>query len=130
MDVLVHDALHWYGDLMDNKSGQYLESFEEFQIELTFLLIIMIDPRVKNFFLLSSPLPTLGLCIFYAYFSKSLGPRLMANRKPMDLRKVLVYYNAIQTIFSAWIFYEVTDLILNSIKWMHLKTVYLLFIST
>lgn len=31
----------------------------------------------------------------------------MANRKPMDLRKVLVYYNAVQTIFSAWIFYEV-----------------------
>lgn len=68
---------------------------------------ILTDPRVQNFFLLSSPLPTLLMCIFYAYFSKSLGPRLMANRKPMDLRKILVYYNAIQTIFSAWIFYEV-----------------------
>ncbi|KAH8414537.1 hypothetical protein KR215_008493 [Drosophila sulfurigaster] len=84
MDVLMHDAIHWYRDLMDNKS----------------------DPRVKDMFLASSPLPTLGMCLFYAYFSKSLGPRLMANRKAMDLRKVLVYYNAIQTIFSAWIFYE------------------------
>ncbi|XP_017847078.1 elongation of very long chain fatty acids protein AAEL008004 [Drosophila busckii] len=84
MEAILHSVHHWYRDLMDNKS----------------------DPRVQDFFLLSSPLPTLCMCIFYAYFSKSLGPKLMAKRKPMDLRKVLVYYNAIQTIFSAWIFYE------------------------
>ncbi|XP_068153362.1 very long chain fatty acid elongase 7 [Drosophila tropicalis] len=84
MDIILHDARDWYNDLFDNKS----------------------DPRVNNFFLMSSPLPTLGMCIFYAYFSKSLGPQLMAKRKPMELRSVLVIYNAIQTIFSAWIFYE------------------------
>lgn len=32
----------------------------------------------------------------------------MANRKPMDLRQILVIYNLFQTIFSAWIFYEVS----------------------
>ncbi|XP_017056971.1 elongation of very long chain fatty acids protein [Drosophila ficusphila] len=84
MAILLQEAQEWYRDLMDNKS----------------------DPRVNGFFLLSSPLPTLAMCIFYAYFSKSLGPRLMAKRKPMELRTVLVVYNAIQTIFSAWIFYE------------------------
>lgn len=31
----------------------------------------------------------------------------MANRKPFDLRNVLVVYNLIQTVFSIWIFYEV-----------------------
>ncbi|XP_022214320.2 elongation of very long chain fatty acids protein [Drosophila obscura] len=84
MAIILQEAQEWYRDLMDNKS----------------------DPRVNDFFLLSSPLPTLGMCIFYAYFSTSLGPRLMANRKPMELRSVLVIYNAIQTIFSAWICYE------------------------
>lgn len=66
------------------------------------------DPRVKDWPMMSSPFPTLAVCVFYAYFSKSLAPRLMAKRKALDLRKILVYYNLFQTIFSAWIFYEVS----------------------
>lgn len=31
----------------------------------------------------------------------------MANRKPFDLRNVLVVYNLIQTVFSIFLFYEV-----------------------
>uniref|UniRef100_A0A2M3Z940 Elongation of very long chain fatty acids protein n=1 Tax=Anopheles braziliensis TaxID=58242 RepID=A0A2M3Z940_9DIPT len=77
----MHD---WYRDLMDNQS----------------------DPRVAGWPMMSSPFPTLGLCIFYAYFSKSLAPKLMEKRKPMDLRNTLVVYNLFQTIFSTWIFYE------------------------
>lgn len=57
--------------------------------------------------MMESPLPTVAMCAFYAYFSKSLGPKLMANRKAMDLRLVLVLYNLFQTVFSTWIFYEV-----------------------
>ncbi|KAI8045005.1 hypothetical protein M5D96_001182 [Drosophila gunungcola] len=71
MAIILQEVQEWYRDLMDNKS----------------------DPRVNDFFLLSSPLPTLCMCIFYAYFSKSLGPRLMAKRKPMELRSVLVSYS-------------------------------------
>lgn len=36
-----------------------------------------------------------------------LGPRLMENRKPLNLQNTLVMYNAIQVVFSAWLFYEV-----------------------
>lgn len=57
---------------------------------------------------MSSPLPTLAICLFYAYFSKVIGPKLMENRKPYNLRNVLIFYNLFQTIFSAWIFYEVS----------------------
>ncbi|XP_034945984.1 elongation of very long chain fatty acids protein AAEL008004-like [Chelonus insularis] len=76
--------VHGYRDLMDNKS----------------------DPRVKDWPMMSSPLPTMVICVLYAYFSKVLGPRLMENRKPFNIRRILVVYNLIQTIFSAWIFYE------------------------
>lgn len=31
----------------------------------------------------------------------------MENRKPFRLQNTLILYNAIQVIFSAWIFYEV-----------------------
>lgn len=64
------------------------------------------DPRVADWPMMSSPLPTLGLCVFYAYFSKSLAPKLMEKRKPLDLRNFLVLYNLFQTVFSTWIFYE------------------------
>lgn len=84
MAFLLTDMHDWYRDLMDNKS----------------------DPRVADWPMMASPLPTLALCIFYAYFSKSLAPRIMEKRKPMDLRNVLVFYNLFQTIFSTWIFYE------------------------
>lgn len=54
----------------------------------------------------------------------------MANRKPMDLRKVLVYYNAVQTIFSAWIFYEVerSSNCLNNKTDSDLIWIYILFV--
>ncbi|XP_055526408.1 elongation of very long chain fatty acids protein AAEL008004 [Wyeomyia smithii] len=84
MAFIFTEIYDWYRDLMDNKS----------------------DPRVADWPMMSSPLPTLGLCIFYAYFSKSLAPKLMENRKPLDLRNFLVLYNLFQTVFSTWIFYE------------------------
>lgn len=74
-----------YRDLMDNKS----------------------DPRVKNWAMMSSPFPTLAICLSYAYFVKVLGPKLMENRKPLDLRRVMIYYNLFQVIFSTWLFHEV-----------------------
>lgn len=71
--------------------------------------LLCIDPRVKDWPMMSSPFPTIALCIFYAYFSKVLAPRFMANRKPFDLRGILVAYNLFQTVFSIWIFYEVSN---------------------
>lgn len=71
-------------------------------------MFVVSDPRVNDWAMMSSPLPTLGICLFYAYFSKVLGPRLMENRKPFDLRRILIGYNLIQTVFSSWIFYEVS----------------------
>ncbi|XP_058812942.1 elongation of very long chain fatty acids protein AAEL008004 [Topomyia yanbarensis] len=84
MAFIFTEMYDWYRDLMDNKS----------------------DPRVADWPMMFSPLPTLALCIFYAYFSKSLAPKLMENRKPLDLRNFLVVYNLFQTVFSTWIFYE------------------------
>jgi hypothetical protein len=64
---------------------------------------------VKDWTLMSSPFPTLAICLSYVYFVKVLGPRFMESRKPMDLRGVLIVYNFVQVVFSAWMFYEVTE---------------------
>lgn len=66
------------------------------------------DPRTTNWPLMSSPFPTIAISLAYAFFVKVLGPKLMENRKPFQLRGILVVYNFIQVIFSSWIFYEVS----------------------
>lgn len=71
------------------------------------LFILLSDPRTNNWLLMSSPFPTLAICLSYVYLVKVLGPRLMENRKPMDLRYVLIVYNLFQVLFSTWLFYEV-----------------------
>ncbi|XP_071633424.1 very long chain fatty acid elongase AAEL008004 [Temnothorax longispinosus] len=84
MTSAVTSLVHSYRDLMDNQS----------------------DSRVNDWVMMSSPFPTVAICLSYAYFSKILGPKLMENRKPFDLRGVLITYNFLQTLFSTWIFYE------------------------
>ncbi|CAH0407825.1 unnamed protein product [Chilo suppressalis] len=65
------------------------------------------DPRTNPWFLMSSPLPTLIICLSYVYLVKVLGPRFMQNRKPYELKNVLIVYNLLQVLFSAWLFYEI-----------------------
>uniref|UniRef100_A0A023F4L2 Elongation of very long chain fatty acids protein n=1 Tax=Triatoma infestans TaxID=30076 RepID=A0A023F4L2_TRIIF len=64
------------------------------------------DPRTSNWPLMSSPFPTLVICLSYIYLVKVLGPKLMENRKPFQLKELLIAYNLFQVIFSTWLFYE------------------------
>ncbi|XP_044017735.1 elongation of very long chain fatty acids protein AAEL008004-like isoform X2 [Aphidius gifuensis] len=80
---------------------QYLDNFHE-------ILDTYADPRTTKWFLMSSPLYTAGICLSYVYLVKVLGPKLMENRKPFQLKKVLIAYNLFQVIFSTWIFYEIS----------------------
>ncbi|KAL4149781.1 hypothetical protein QTP88_003646 [Uroleucon formosanum] len=64
------------------------------------------DPRTKDWFLMHNPLPTALICATYVLTVKVVGPRIMANRKPMELRNILIAYNLFQVIFSSWLFYE------------------------
>ncbi|KAG8224018.1 hypothetical protein J437_LFUL001095 [Ladona fulva] len=65
------------------------------------------DPRVKEWFLMDSPFPTVAICLFYLYFVTRLGPRLMKNREAFKLRPLLLLYNGFQVYFSCWMFKEV-----------------------
>lgn len=46
---------------------------------------------------------------FVIFHLQVIGPRLMENRKPFELRKVLIVYNFLQVIFSCWLFYEASS---------------------
>ncbi|KAI4561266.1 hypothetical protein MJG53_012330 [Ovis ammon polii x Ovis aries] len=48
------------------------------------------DPRVEDWLLMSSPLPQAIILGFYVYFVTFLGPKLMENRKPFELKKAMI----------------------------------------
>jgi anthranilate/para-aminobenzoate synthase component II len=58
---------------------------------------------------MSSPFQTLVICLGYVYFVKVFGPRIMASRKPMDLKGLLIVYNLCQVLVNAWAVYQVTE---------------------
>lgn len=64
------------------------------------------DPRTNPWFLMSSPFPTLLICLSYVYLVKVIGPQFMENRKPYELKRFLILYNFLQVLFSTWLFYE------------------------
>ncbi|XP_012288732.1 elongation of very long chain fatty acids protein AAEL008004 [Orussus abietinus] len=77
------------------------------------------DPRTKDFFLISSPWPVLIIMTSYLYFVQTLGPRLMANRKPFNLDRIMQIYNALQIVSCACLFY--TGIIIafkNNYSWV------------
>uniref|UniRef100_UPI00358F771C very long chain fatty acid elongase 7-like n=1 Tax=Myxine glutinosa TaxID=7769 RepID=UPI00358F771C len=66
------------------------------------------DPRVDGWLFMNSPFEQGFVLIFYVYFVKNLGPRLMENRKPFDLKNAMIIYNASLVLFSVYLLYEFT----------------------
>jgi len=64
------------------------------------------DARVDGWLLMDSPWPTLCICLLYVFSVTNIGPRIMKNRKPLELRRLLIFYNFFMVIFSAWMCYE------------------------
>uniref|UniRef100_A0A1B6CQ89 Elongation of very long chain fatty acids protein n=1 Tax=Clastoptera arizonana TaxID=38151 RepID=A0A1B6CQ89_9HEMI len=62
------------------------------------------DPRTKDWFLISNPFSLLTLLIIYHYSVHSFLPRLMANKKPLNLDMVLFVYNIFQIVASTYLF--------------------------
>ncbi|KRT79811.1 hypothetical protein AMK59_8253, partial [Oryctes borbonicus] len=62
------------------------------------------DRRTDNYFLMSSYWNVLAIVIAYLYFVKSLGPKLMENRKPLNLKSILIAYNLMQVVCCTCLF--------------------------
>jgi len=64
------------------------------------------DRRVDDWFLMSSPWPTVSLSVIYWLICLKLGPGFMANKNPYDLKRTIQAYNVFQVVLSAYICYE------------------------
>ena len=59
--------------------------------------------RVDDWFLMSSPLPVLGLCLLYVFVVWFAGPAFMKHRQPYDIKLLMITYNLFQVFL--WQFY-------------------------
>lgn len=64
------------------------------------------DPRAKQYPFMENPLATLGMVLTYLSWVMVIGPIYMRDRKPLQLRNTLIYYNAAQVLLSTYMFYE------------------------
>lgn len=91
MVLLLRVGLAWAAEMADfawNKAWNYC------------------DPRTCYLPFTGSPLPMAAVLGLYLYFVLSLGPRLMKDRKPFELRTVMLVYNAVQVLCCGYIFRE------------------------
>ncbi|CAG9813103.1 unnamed protein product [Phaedon cochleariae] len=65
------------------------------------------DPRVRNWFLLGSPFPTLIIIALYLVTVMWILPAYMKDRKPFKLTKIIRIYNIFQIISCIVIIYKV-----------------------
>lgn len=61
-----------------------------------------------NYAFMNNPLPTLGMVATYLTWVLIIGPIYMRDRKPMDIKNLIIIYNAFQVLLSAYMFYEVS----------------------
>uniref|UniRef100_A0A1B6CFE2 Elongation of very long chain fatty acids protein n=2 Tax=Clastoptera arizonana TaxID=38151 RepID=A0A1B6CFE2_9HEMI len=62
---------------------------------------------VDTWFMMDKPWPMLTILAAYLYFVLKLGPKLMDNRKPMELKKLLLVYNGAHVLYSSWWLHKV-----------------------
>ena len=69
-------------------------------------VFIVTDPRVENWLMMHC-VPT--LCVVGIYLVMAItGPRIMANRKPINVQLPMLIYNLGLVVLSVYMFYEVS----------------------
>lgn len=70
-------------------------------------MFLILDARTNNWPLISDPIPGVTILAFYLYFVLKWGPNYMKDKKPWELKNVLIVYNFLQVVFSCYLLYEV-----------------------
>ncbi|RZF40914.1 hypothetical protein LSTR_LSTR010998 [Laodelphax striatellus] len=72
-------------------------------------IIENIDPRVKPWLTMQSPIYPMLIIIAYQYFVRVLGPKFMENRKAYTLEKTMIIYNCFQILINGYFVKEVVS---------------------
>lgn len=68
------------------------------------------DARVRDYPLMQSPVEMTFILLAYVVLAVSVGPRVMANRKPFGLNSAMIVYNLSMVLLNGYIVYEVQQM--------------------
>lgn len=57
---------------------------------------------------MSTPWPVLLILTFYLLFVLKLGPMMMKNHEPFNIKRIIMVYNLIQTLYNFYIISDVS----------------------
>ncbi|KAK1805817.1 hypothetical protein P4O66_012875 [Electrophorus voltai] len=83
-----------------------LETVRESAMEVYNHLLALRDPRLRGYPLMESPVNMTAVLLLYVFFVLYAGPRIMANRKPFQLKGPMIVYNFSLVFLSSFIVYE------------------------
>uniref|UniRef100_A0A0K8S4K6 Elongation of very long chain fatty acids protein n=2 Tax=Lygus hesperus TaxID=30085 RepID=A0A0K8S4K6_LYGHE len=81
------------------------------------------DKRIAHWPMMADPLPTVLIIIMYLLFVTKIGPKIMENREPLELKNVLIVYNFIQVCVSIWIVSQSVELYWNKYSFFSCENV-------
>lgn len=67
-----------------------------------YLYFLVFPDEVDNWFLMTSWVPITSIVAGYLVFVLYAGPKWMANRKPFDIKYILLVYNLAQTLINLY----------------------------
>ncbi|XP_026729754.1 elongation of very long chain fatty acids protein 7-like isoform X1 [Trichoplusia ni] len=83
----------------------YLEKVDRYLDSLKVGKSAMVD----SWFMMSSPMPILSVVVAYLILIR-IGPRIMKNRQPLQMNRLIAYYNASQVFLATMICFKVFKL--------------------
>ncbi|XP_014249861.1 elongation of very long chain fatty acids protein AAEL008004-like [Cimex lectularius] len=64
------------------------------------------DPRTSNWPLMANSRTVLAMSVLYVLIVKFIGPAIMKNRKPFELKQIILIYNVIQIMSCVFLVYK------------------------
>lgn len=70
---------------------------------------------------MSTPWPVLSILIVYMLFVLKLGPKMMENREPFKIKRIMMVYNIVQTVYNIFIVSKVSFMHCNRIIYVYTR---------
>lgn len=76
--------------------------------------IHFIDKEVDSWLFMSTPWPIFSILVIYLVFVLKIGPKIMENRRPLNIKYIMMVYNFTQTIYNFYIISKVCLKLINN----------------
>ena len=85
------------------------------RFKVVFLFLYHGQKKQVHFFVTSimAKNKTSQIVIILCFIARHIGPHMMKDREPYDLKSVMLAYNLLQTLFNSWLFCSVSSLVIT-----------------